>query len=163
VNVIISNVTDPIEEPMKEETPTPDPVFSRICESSARLMAGLVNKSTIKELQKTVNSSASDYPWEVVVDRVLRDPVEPSKFTTQALRSQRDWVVRGGRETPGKGIRRHTKTFVARMLARLIFLAILIPAVVMLLVLVKHKWPDVDIYRILGWLKEVWPAVFGPR
>ena len=30
-------------------------------------------------------------------------------------------------------------------------------------VLVKHKWPDVDIYRILGWLKEVWPAVFGPR
>jgi hypothetical protein len=148
---------------MTQETPTSDPVFSQICESNARLMAGQVHKSTLKELQKMVHGSPSEYPWEPVVARILRDPVDVAKFTTQALRSQRDWVVRGGRETPGKGLRRRAKGFVARLVARLIFLAVLIPAVVFLLVLVKHKWADADIYRILVWLGEIWPSAFAPR
>ena len=145
---------------MTQETPDEDLVFSRICETSARLMAGEVTRSTMKELQKTVRATTDDYPWQPVVDRILGDPVDTEKLVTKALRGQRDWIVRGGRETPGKGVRHHAKSFVARIIARLIFLAVLIPLFVALLVLVKYKWPELDIYRILDWLREVWPSVF---
>ena len=145
---------------MTKETPSVDPVFSRICESMTRLTAGLVPRPTMKDLQKTVEASTAEYPWEVVVNRILRDRVDPVKVMKQALRAQRDWVVRGGRETPGKGLTYRAKSIVARLAARLIFLAILLPVVVILLVLIRQKWPDLDIYVILGWLQDTWPSMF---
>ena len=146
---------------MSQETPAADSLFSRICETSARPMGGTVQRSTIRSLQKEVRSQAKGYPWQSVVDRILAEPVDQEKMVQQALRSQRDWVVRGGRKTPGKGAKHHAKSFVAKLLARLIFMAIFIPVVVVLLVLMRHQWPWCDIYRILDWLAEVWPAVFG--
>ncbi len=145
---------------MSEETPRADPVFSRICESTTRLTAGVVSRPTMQELRQTVHASTAEYPWEAVVTRILRDPVDPAKLTKQALRAQRDWVVRGGRETPGKGLTHRAKSFVARLVARLIFLAILLPVVVILLVLIKQKWPEMDIYEILRWLQAAWPSMF---
>ena len=145
---------------MIEETPPVDPIFSSICESTTRLIAGAVSRSTMKELQKTVNAATTVYPWEVVVDRILREQVDQTELTERALRAQRDWVVRGGRQTPGKGLTYKTKSLVARLLARVVFLAILIPVVVTLLVLVKQKWPEFDIYRILLWLQNTWPSMF---
>ena len=147
---------------MSEETIPVDPVFSRICESTTRLTAGLVNRSTMKELQGAVAASPAEYPWEAVVDRILREPLDTTEVTKKALRAQRDWVVRGGRETPGKSVGYHAKSFVARMMARCIFMLIFIPMVVIVLVLVKQKWPELDIYRILHWLQDTWPTVF-PR
>lgn len=147
---------------MTELTPPVDPVFSRICESTTRLTAGVVSRPTMKDLQKTVQAASAEYPWEAVVDRILREPMDPSQLTKQALRAQRDWVVRGGRQTPGKGVTFKAKSFVARLFARLIFLAILLPVVVVLLVLIKQKWPELDIYRILLWMQDMWPSMF-PR
>jgi hypothetical protein len=149
---------------MTEETPAVDPVFSRICESTTRLTAGVVPRPTMKELQKTAHAETAEYPWEAVVDRILRDPVDTGTLTQQALRAQRDWVVRGGREAPGRGAGSKAKSFVvrtsAKLLARLIFLAVLLPVVVLLLVLIKQKWPDLDIYRILLWMQDTWPTMF---
>lgn len=128
-----------------------------------RLMAGAVNRSTMKELQKTVQASPASYPWQAVVERVLAEPIDPEELSTQALKSQRDWVVRGGRETPGKGVSYHAKSFVARMVARLIFFGMFVVCAVLVLVLVKARWPEFDIYRLTEWLQRTWPGTFGPR
>ena len=146
---------------MAEQTDAATDVFSRICETSTRLMAGTVPRGAMKELQKKVQNDTGSYPWEVVVDRVLLDPVDRDQLTRQALRSHRDWIARGGRETKGRGVRHQAKTFVARIVASLMFMAIFIPVVVVALVLVKHAWPDADIYRLLEWLAAVWPSVFA--
>ena len=148
---------------MNPQTSTPDPVFSRICEVSARLMGGAVHRSTMKELQKVTRSNSASYPWETVVDRVLSEQVGPAELTKMALKSQRDWIVRGGRETPGPRLRHQAKSFVAKMLARLIFMAILITSLVILLVVCKLCWPAVDIYAANDWLSTTWPSAFGPK
>lgn len=148
---------------MNSQTSTPDPVFSRICEVSARLMGGTIHRSTMKELQKLLRSEPNSYPWEAVVDRVLAEKMAPPELTKMALKSQRDWVVRGGRETPGPRMRHQAKSFVARMLARLIFMAILITFLVALLVVCKLCWPVVDIYAANDWLATTWPSAFGPK
>jgi len=146
---------------MAEQTDAAADVFSRICETSTRLMAGTVPRRTLQDLQKKVRTDTGSYPWEVVVDRVLLEPFQPDELTRRALRSQRDWIARGGRETPGRGARHHAKTFVARLVAALVFMGIFIPVVVVVLVMIKHKWPDADVYRLLDWLREGWPSVFA--
>jgi hypothetical protein len=98
-----------------------------------------------------------------VIDAVLREPLAAEELTRKALKSQRDWVIRGGRETPGKGVRQHARSFLARLTARVIFTAIFIPCVVVLLVLLKLRWPDLDIYAANGWLQDSFPGAFGPR
>ncbi|MEE2887985.1 MAG: hypothetical protein VX951_11210 [Planctomycetota bacterium] len=148
---------------MNPETPQPDPVFSRICETSARLMGGVVNRTAMKELQKLVRSESTSYPWEEVVDRVLSSGPPAAELATAALKSQRDWIVRGGRQTPGKNVRHRAKSMVARLMARLVFMAILLASVVALLILCKLRWPGVDIYLANDWLAAAWPAGFGPR
>ncbi len=117
----------------------------------------------MKDLQKVVRSDSASYPWEAVVDRVLAEQVGPSELTKMALKSQRDWVVRGGREAPGPRLRHQAKSFVAKMLARLIFMAILIIFLVVLLVVCKLCWPAVDIYAANDWLTTTWPSAFGPK
>jgi len=148
---------------MNSQTSTPDPVFSRICEVSARLMGGAVHRSTMKDIQKVVRSERGSYPWEAVVDRVLSEQVGSAELTKMALKSQRNWVVRGGRETPSPRLRHQAKSFVAKMLTRLIFMTILITSLVILLVVCKLCWPAVDIYAANDWLSMTWPSAFGPK
>lgn len=148
---------------MTTQTPTPDPVFPSICEASARLMGGTVNRSTMKELQKLVKAESGSYPWEEVVKRILAGGAPPAEVAQSALKAQRDWIVRGGRQNPGKSLRSHTKGLVARLMARLIFFGVLLASVVVLLVLCKLRWPEVDIYAANEWLAATWPSAFGPR
>ncbi len=124
-------------------------------------MAGEVGRAKMKNLQKLLRGSTVDYPWRDVVDHVLGEPVDQGQLTRQALRSQRDWVVRGGRQNPGRSLKRRAKGLLASVVARLIFMALFIPAVIALLVLLKHGWPELDIYRALDWLAEAWPSVFA--
>lgn len=148
---------------MNPQTTEPDPIFSRICETSTRLMGGAVNRSTMKKLQKLVRADGDSYPWEEVVDRVLAEEMAPAELTKTALKSQRDWVVRGGRQTPGKSVRHHAKSLLAKVLAKLIFMVILMACIIVLLVLCKLRWPEIDIYAANEWLAEAWPSGFGTR
>lgn len=146
---------------MSQETPDPHDVFQRICESSTRLMAGCVTPGTMYEIQNWVRQEPSNYPWEEVVDRILSEDVEDERLGHQALRAQRDWVVRGGRETRRPSTRARAKHGVAWVLARLIFAVLLIGMVVVLLVLLKFRWPELDIYRLVEWANAAWPGVFA--
>ena len=81
-------MTEPREPRTPEETPPTDPVFSRICETSTRLMAGVPQRKTIRELQKQVRATDGEYPWESVVERVLDEPVDGDVLVRQALRGE---------------------------------------------------------------------------
>lgn len=120
---------------------------------SARLLAGVVSKRTLEALRRTVEASPAEYPWQVVGQVVLQEPVEPQDLAQRALRAQRDWILRGGRENPGKPIGLQAKTFLAKVVAQTIFLGFFTVAVVALLLLLKHQWPAIDIYAFLEWLK----------
>ena len=148
---------------MTTQTPSPDPVFPSICEASARLMGGTVNRSAMKELQKLVQAESGSYPWEEVVERILAGGASQAEVAQAALKAQRDWIVRGGRQNPGKSLRAHSRSLLARLLARLIFFGVLLASVVILLVLCKLRWPEMDIYAANDWLAATWPDAFGPR
>ena len=148
---------------MTIQTPSADSVFPSICEASARLMGGTVNRSAMKELQKLVKTESGSYPWEAVVKRILAGGAPPAEVAQAALKAQRDWIVRGGRQNPGKSVRAHAKGLMARLMARLIFFGVLLVSVVVLLVLCKLRWPEIDIYAANDWLAATWPSAFGPR
>ncbi len=89
--------------------------------------------------------------------------MDPDRLLKQGLEAQRDWVRRGGRETPKPGLRRRGKVLAAGFVARLLFFLAYTVVMVILLVLMKHVWPAVDIYSLLDWLREQFPQVFSPR
>lgn len=154
---------------MSSDSPDPAPAAPAPAESGAgdpltaaaavslRLLAGAVPKRTLDGLQRTVQQSPSEYPWQVVTRVVLAEPVDDRRLLEQGLRAQRDWILRGGRETPGKPISVHAKTFVAKVVAQLIFVGVYTVVIVVLLLLLKHRWPEVDIYRALDWLYSTFP------
>ena len=80
-----------------------------------------------------------------------------------ALRGQRDWIMRRGREPerPQRRVSSAGQRALAYGLSRAIFFVIYSVAVLALLVLLKHRWPEVDIYVVLDWLKEVFPGFFA--
>jgi hypothetical protein len=84
---------------------------------------------------------------------VLAEPADPQQLVQKGLRAQRDWIVRGGREVPRPGVGHRAKGLLARICAQVIFFAIYSAAVLILLLLLKHKVPGLDIYRILDWGK----------
>ena len=137
--------------------------MDQVGEAALRLMAGVVPRKTMTALRGEIVASPERYPWREVTDQILADPVEDGRLVQQGLRAQRDWVLRGGRETPRKPVATRGKFALAFVLSRLIFFAIYTVAVVVLLILLKRQWPAFDIYRILEWLRELLPGLFGSR
>lgn len=137
----------------------PDDTLSAVSAVSLRLLAGTVSKKTMDQLRRTLEHSPTEFPWQVVTQAVLAEPVDPQKLVQQGLAAQRDWIVRGGREVPGPSASQQVKGFVARICAQLIFGALFTLVLVAILLLLKHKMPGFDIYRILTWFQDL----FGPR
>jgi len=141
-----------------------DPTVIRVSESALRLMAGQVPKATLAELRRRVeDQQAAGFPWEAVVDQINSLPVETKDLLSAGLRAQRDWIVRGGRETPGRPLRYHAKKGAAYVVSRLLLALLYILGTVALLLLAKQKWPGFDIYAVLTWLQKTLPGLFPPR
>ena len=136
-------------EPLSDSS---DEVVSQVSAVALRLMAGAVPRRMFEGLQRTVAASPAEYPWQVVTKVVLAEPVDEQQVLQQALRAQRDWIVRGGREQPGKSAATHAKTFLAKLIAQLLFAALFGLVLVVGLLVVKYKWPEMDIYRLLDWI-----------
>lgn len=136
-----------------------DPVLRRVADASLYLMAGAVSRPKMASLQRSVRDAAGEYPWEQVVDGILDEPVDPQKLAQQGLRAQRDWVLRGGRETPGPSMKARGKGCLAGILARLFFFAMYTVAVVLMLLVIRHRWDDMNLYRLLDWAYDVFPSI----
>lgn len=132
----------------------PDDTLGAVAGASLRLMAGAVSKKTMEQLRRTLQQSPAEFPWQVVTQAVLAEPVDEQRLVQQALVAQRDWILRGGRETPGPGIGYRAKGLLARLCAQLIFGAIYTVVIVVVLLLLKHKVPGFDIYRVLTWFQQ---------
>lgn len=130
----------------------PDDTVAAVGAVSLRLLAGAVPKRTMDQLQRAPQSP-SEFPWQVVTQAVLAEPVDEQKLLQQGLAAQRDWILRGGRETPGPGLVHHTKSFFAKVVAQLIFAALFTIVLVTILILLKYKMPEFDIYRVLDWFR----------
>ncbi|MBL9079868.1 MAG: hypothetical protein JNL08_20385 [Planctomycetes bacterium] len=112
-------------------------------------------KRTLEQLQRTVQESPSEYPWQAVVRTVLAEPVDDQKLVQQGLQAQRDWILRGGRERPAPPVGQRAKGLLARLVAQLIVCTIGTLLVIGALLLVKYRWPEWDIYRVLGWIQDL--------
>ena len=121
---------------------------------SLRLMSGSVGKRTLEQLQRTVEQSPAEYPWQIVTQAVLAEPVEPQRLVQQGLQAQRDWIVRGGRETPSRPLAQQAKGFLAKLVAQAIFAALFAVVMLVILLLAKYRF-DFDIYRILDWFRSL--------
>lgn len=145
---------------MNQDAPdlsNPDSMMAAVGAVSLRLLAGTVSRKTMEQLQRTVQQSPSEYPWQVVTQAILAEPVDEQKLVQQGLRAQRDWLLRGGRETPGKPVSVQAKTFVARLLVQTITVAIVAVLLVVALLILKHKFPAFDIYAVLTWVQQTFP------
>lgn len=136
----------------------PEATLAAVSEVSLRLLAGAVSKPTMERLQNTLRQSPSEFPWQVVTQAVLAEPVDAQRLVHQGLAAQRDWIARGGRETPTAPIAYRAKTLLARICAQLIFGALFTLVLLAVLLLLKHKMPGFDIYRILTWFQQLFGA-----
>jgi hypothetical protein len=118
-------------------------------EVSMRLLAGAVPRATLDQLRRTLEQSPAEYPWRVATNVILAEPVDAQRVVQQALAAQRDWILRGGRERPKPGIAHRTKGLVARLVAQLVFGIVFAVVLIAGLLLLKHKVPECDIYRLL--------------
>jgi hypothetical protein len=137
----------------------PDDTMAAVSAVALRLLAGAVPRATMQALQRTLTQSPSEYPWQVVTRAVLAEPIADQQLVQQGLRAQRDWILRGGREVPPKPLGTRAKTLLARLLAQLLTFGMCSALLLVLLLALKHKWPDADIYRALGWLYEQFPKL----
>lgn len=140
-----------------------DEVVRRVGEVSLRMMANAISKRTHGQVSSLIASAGDEYPWQLVVDAVLAEPVASDDLLARGLRAQRDWFARTGTPTGarvGRAARVAGKSALAFVLSRLIFFVIYTLAVIVLLVLAKQHWAGCDIYRLLDWLRDVLPAVF---
>ncbi|MBX3461721.1 MAG: hypothetical protein KF830_01005 [Planctomycetes bacterium] len=131
----------------------PEAARQAIGEVSLRLLAGAVPRRTLEQLQRTVQQTPAEYPWQIVTQAVLAEPVDPQRLVQQGLEAQRDWIVRGGRERPAAPVGQRAKGLLARFVAQAIFGLIWTVVVVAGLLLLKHKLPELDIYRLLVWFE----------
>lgn len=136
----------------------PEQALEAVGGVSLRLMAGTVSKKTMDQLQRTLQQSSAEFPWQVVTQAILAEPADPQKIVQQGLRAQRDWILRGGREVPGRTIGTKAKGLLAKLCAQMIFLALFALVLWIALLLLKHKMPEFDIYKPLYWLYEMFPA-----
>ena len=144
-----------------------DPVRDQVGEACLRLLAGAVPPKTMNGLRAEILAQPDAFPWQAVNDRIVAEAIPADQFLEKGLRAQRDWILRGG--AAGGGVRRKKsmksrgKGLLALLVARLVFFALYTVAVVALLILLKHRWPGMDVYALLDWLREALPALFGPR
>ncbi len=132
--------------------------MGQIAQVSLRLLAGAVSKRGLEGLKRTLEASPSEYPWQVVTKVVLSEPCDEQDLAQRGLRAQRDWILRGGRENPGKPIGLRAKTLLAKLVAQLLFFVIYTLTVLVLLLLLEHKWPQINIYQ--AWA-GVWSTLQG--
>ena len=145
--------------PTPPDLAQPDEALQAVGAVSLRLLAGAVPRQTMQQLQRTVRQSPSEFPWQIVTQAVLADPVDPQQLVQQGLRAQRDWIVRGGRETPATPVTQRAKGLLAKLCAQAIFLLLYTVVVVVALLLLRHKVPELDIYRITTWVTDL----FAPK
>ncbi len=124
---------------------------------SLRLLAGTVSRKTLEALKRTLLASPDEYPWRVVNQVVLGETVDEQQLAQQGLRAQRDWILRGGRENPGKPLGLQAKTLLAKITAQSLFAVIFAVVLVVLLWVAKVRWPEFDVYRPLEWLRSTFP------
>ncbi len=144
------------------ETAAGDATSQAVAQVALRLMAGSVSRKLMDTLQRTVRQNPVEYPWQVVNQAILAEGTDEQRLVQQGLRAQRDWILRGGRENPGKPLGVKAKTLLAMLLSRLFFFVLYTVAVCVLLLLLKQKLPWFDLYAVLRWLQDVWPSVFPP-
>jgi hypothetical protein len=133
----------------------PDDTVTAVAGVALRLMAGTVSKRTMEQLRRTLQQTPAEFPWQVVTQAVLAEPVDEQRLVQQGLAAQRDWIMRGGRETPGPGIGHRAKGLLARLCAQLIFGAIYAVVIIAILLLLKLRMPGFDIYRVLTWFQQL--------
>ena len=136
----------------------PAQLVAAVREVSLRLLGGGVPRSTMTQLQKLARENVGDYPWRDVTKRMLAEPIDEQRLVQQALLQQRDWIWRGGRETPGPGIGYRTKGFFAKLVAQTIFLSIWALVLAVTLLALKHKF-GFDLYQVLDFLYATFPAL----
>lgn len=129
----------------------PEDVHRAVAEVSLRLMAGAVDRRTLDQLRRTVQASPGEFPWQVVTQAVLAGKSEPQQLVQAALIAQRDWILRGGRETP-RPLGRRAKGLLAKLCAQLIVFFATALVAILALMLLKHRFPEVDIYRFMDWV-----------
>jgi hypothetical protein len=131
----------------------PEEVHDAVAHASLRLLAGAVPKATMDRLRRDAKASGAEYPWEAATRALLADPAEPGQLVQRGLAAQRDWILRGGRETPGPGLAARTKGLFARLAAQLVFGLLYAVVVVVGLIVLKHIRPSLDIYIAVPWLE----------
>lgn len=135
--------------------------MANTAEVSLRLMAGMVSRKTLHAVQRMAVESTGEYPWRAVHAAVLQEPVDPQELFRRGLLAERDWVARGGRETPGPGMKRRAKGFLAKVLAQIVVFAITFALAVVVLLLAKYRWPEMDVYRVLEMIRPFLPDGSG--
>lgn len=143
-------MSEPVAEPGR-----PEATLDAVAHASLRLMAGSVSARTLGQLRRTLEASPAEYPWQVATQAILAEPVDPQRLVQQGLAAQRDWILRGGREKPGPTIGRRAKGLLARLCAQLVFGVLYAVVIVAILVLLKHRYDGVDIYRVLDWVRPL--------
>lgn len=138
----------------------PETAQRAIAEVSMRLLAGSVDRRTLDALKASVQGTAGEYPWQAVTHTILASPADPQKTVQAALVAQRDWLLRGGRETPCS-LGRRAKGLLAKLVAQLLVFAVTAALVIAGLLLLKYRFPDFDIYRILALLEELFGQLRG--
>ena len=154
--VVMSSEPPPSTPPDLEQ---PDDTLDAVAAVSLRLMAGAVPKRTMQDLKRTVEQSPSEYPWQVTTKVILAVDTDPQQLVQQGLRAQRDWILRGGRKDPGKSGSVKAKTFAAKLLTQAIFFGVFSVLAIVMLLLIKHKWPDANIYGLLDWAYGAFPSL----
>ena len=159
-----------------------DARVARLGEASLRLMSDSVAPATLERARRAIEASPDVYPWEEVVDELLRDPVEPTALFQAGLVAQRDWIERGGapkppvaapiarapvttrsdgprRAAPRKSASFYFKTFVAMLIVRGTFYGIMIVALLVALILLRERYPGFDIYQLaddgVAWFRSL--------
>ncbi|MCA8950555.1 MAG: hypothetical protein KDE27_13710 [Planctomycetes bacterium] len=150
--------SDPVAGPGSTGPDLDDPAALEraVREVALRLMAGAVPRATMTRLQKLMRENVGDYPWQEVTRQLLAESVDEQQLVQQGLNAQRDWVWRGGRETPRPPLGHRTKGFFAKICAQTIFLLIWAVVVVIALLALRHT-TGLDIYAGLRWLYEMFP------
>lgn len=146
-------MTDPASD-LSDPAKTLDAVGA----TSLRLLAGTVSKATMQQLRRTLEQSPAEFPWQVITQAILAEPVDAQRLVQQGLTAQRDWILRGGRTAPGPTLVRRAKGLLARIVAQLIFGVLYALVIVAGLLLLKFKFPDFDIYRVLTWVQQLFGA-----
>lgn len=140
----------------------PNVVADAVAQVSLRLLAGAVERPLFAQLQRQLAAAPDSYPWQEATRALLASPVDAQQLVQRGLQAQRDWILRGGRETPRPTLARRAKGLLARLCAQLLFAVLFAVVLLVALLAVKHRWPEFDVYQVLDWLYRTFPALRRP-